>query len=206
MFVCFFQRHKLVIAISIVLTVNAINAQSFSKLEKAERIWVIKHPFAAIKAKSISKFTLLKVDSLRKAMVLDTFLSGGQLDAFRHIFWMYQLTNKIGQRRARTLGKAHELANYQQYLNQRLEDAARPDSLSSVMDFRNNELGIQLAIQHSTLNESIGGYIIKFVKEGKATILKRQNGVLVRCDLQVIVHEQFRNKWYVPYCLVMSNE
>ncbi len=206
MYVHFFQKPKLLLAISICFFAQSVHGQSFFKLEKAMRFWVLKHPFAAIKAKTISKSTLHMVDSLKKSMVLDTFLSGGRLDAFRHIFWMCQLTEMIGPKKARSLGKAHEFANYQQFLNRKKEDGDRPDSLSSVMDLLNNEIGIHIAQNDSSEIGLIIPYIIGIILNGNATILKRQSNAYISCDFQHIDPILYKDKWFIPYCLVRSSE
>jgi len=44
--------------------------------------------------------------------LLDGDASGGQVDAFRHAYWMARLHQEIGKRAAFSLGKSHEKENW----------------------------------------------------------------------------------------------
>ena len=70
------------------------------------------HPFKATKALEISKEVNRISDSIKKTNLLDGDASGGQVDAFRHAYWMARLKQEIGESAARSLGKAHEKENY----------------------------------------------------------------------------------------------
>jgi len=89
--------------------------KKFKKLSSAKKIWIIFHPFKAKKAQRISKEAYRVADSIKKSPVLDGDGAGGQVDAFRHAFWMASLRQEIGKNAARSLGKAHERENYQTY-------------------------------------------------------------------------------------------
>ncbi|MDF1673085.1 MAG: hypothetical protein P1U41_06245, partial [Vicingaceae bacterium] len=101
--------------------------KSFKKLSCPEKWWVIWHPFVAKKAFNVSQLARQKTDSIKQNKILKGNGSGGQVDAFRHTFWMAKLTNEIGWRRAEKLGKAHEKGNYKDYKKRRLEDGVVPD-------------------------------------------------------------------------------
>jgi hypothetical protein len=201
----FFQKHKYFF-FSFILFSEIGLSQSFSNLQKAEKCWVIKHPFAALSAKKIARITLVKVDSIKKVNKLDTFLSGGKLDAFRHIYWMCLLSNKIGANRARSLGKAHEKGNYQQFLKLQLEDQLRPDSLSCVMDLKNNEIGIGLAQSKFGSNKAVIDSILEYIQNDKAWLLKRKGEQLVNCNEEVVDVKHYQTIWFVPYCLIAPNK
>jgi hypothetical protein len=182
------------------------SAQSFFDLPKSEKIWVMKHPIAALKARKITRSTLMKTDSLKRFEPLDTFFCGGKSDAFRHIYWMYQLTRKIGERKAKSLGVAHENGSLQQFKHQQLEDGLRPDSLSSVMDLYNNDLGIALAKKAKWNNSELIKNILELIQSGQAVMLKRVGADYVNCNAEIINISLYKTKWYVPYCLIKTNE
>jgi hypothetical protein len=204
--VVFSQKHKLsfFIIISLSFFTNGFS-QSFFRLSKAEKFWVIQHPFAAMKAHRVSKWVLIQTDSLNKTNVLDTFNSGGTLDAFRHILWMYALAKRIGEPKARALGRAHEKGNYQQFVKRQLEENTRPDSLSSVMDLYNNEIGLNLYKMKSLSMVKILPIIIQSIKNGEALIIKRTETQFKDCAGNEIDLNFYQTKWYVPYCLIKSN-
>ncbi len=177
-------------------------SQSFSSLQKAEKCWVITHPFAAFSAKKMARITLAKVDSIKKLNRLDTFLCGGKLDAFRHVYWMYLLSHRIGANKARSLGKAHEKGNYQQFLKLQLEDQLRPDSLSCVMDLENNEIGIDLAQFKFVSNRAVIDSILECIQKDKVWQLKRKGKQLVNCNEAALDIKQYQTIWFVPYCLI----
>jgi hypothetical protein len=201
----FFQKHSYFF-FCFILFCEIGFSQSFPSLQQAEKCWVIKHPFAALSAKRIARITLAKVDSLKKANVLDTFLSGGKLDAFRHIYWMYLLSQKIGANKARSLGKAHEKGNYQQFLKLQFEDQSRPDSLSCEMDLKNNEIGIGLACSKVVSNQFTMDSILNYIQNNKAWLLKRKDAQLVNCNEAAVNIRYYQTKWFVPYCLIMPSK
>src|ERR1700741_2953495 len=106
----------------------------FSKLSRPEKCWVIAHPFKAKKAFRITKHVLLDVDSVKASGIIGTDNNGGKLDAFKHAYWMASVAIKIGSRRAKKLGIAHEKGNWIQFKKHQLEDTVLPDSVSAVMD------------------------------------------------------------------------
>jgi hypothetical protein len=181
------------------------NAQSFLDLPKAEKMWVIKHPIAALKARKITRNTLTRTDSLKQKETLDTFFFGGKLDAFRHIFWMYHLTNRIGERKAKSLGIAHENGSLQQFKHKQLEDGLRPDSLSSVMDLYNNDLGIALAKNAPFNNLELVKNIFGLIQNGEAMMLKRNGFNFVNCNDEIVNISLYKTKWFIPYCLIKTN-
>jgi hypothetical protein len=182
------------------------SAQSFFDLPKSEKIWVMKHPMAALKARKITRTTLMKTDSLKRFEPLDTFFCGGKSDAFRHIYWMYRLTQNIGERKAKSLGIAHENGSLQQFKHKQLEDGLRPDSLSSVMDLYNNDLGIALGKKTKWNNSELIKNILELIQSGQAVMLKRVGADYVNCNAEIINISLYQTKWYVPYCLIKTNE
>lgn len=180
-------------------------AQGIS-LSKEEFCWAVFHPFAAIKVKKITAKAnvIYSQDSIK--INLDRFSSGGQLDAFRHVFYMAAFAQKIKIKKLRKLGIAHEKSNYRQFLNSKTEDGELPDSLSSVMDLMNNELGFNIGNSQKKIDrESLKKDVIERIKKGDATIMKRnKNGRYVDCSGNEI-EPHADKKWSLPKCLVKSN-
>ena len=84
------------------------NFKSFFELSGPKKTWVLFHPFKAVKSLEISKEATKVADSIKKTNLLDGVAAGGQVDAFRHEYWMARLHQEIGKFAACSLGKAHE--------------------------------------------------------------------------------------------------
>ena len=139
------KKSVLIFALLISFTAfSQSNLSKFWKLSGPKRTWVLFHPFKAKKSLEISKEANRIADSIKKSTLLDKDGAGGQVDAFRHAYWMARLRPEIGKSAARSLGKAHEKENYQTYKKQKLEDGVVPDKISSEMDLYNNEIGLSL--------------------------------------------------------------
>jgi hypothetical protein len=116
----------------------------FKVLSAHEKIWVIFHPFVVKKSLIISDMVKLTTQDVLKENLLKGNGNSGQVDAFRHVFWMANLTKSIGWRKAKRLGIAHERGNYKDYKKHRNEDGIVPDKISSEMDLFNNNIGIEI--------------------------------------------------------------
>jgi hypothetical protein len=178
--------------------------KKFKQLSCPEKCWVIFHPFAAKKALKITEETR----KVTKNVMLEKLLKGnghsGQVDAFRHTFWMARLTKEIGWRRAKKLGKAHEKGNYKDYKKNRLEDGIIPDEISSEMDLFNNSVGIELG-KRST-NFGLKKIVVDLVLKGNCKIIKRDaSGNYLDCEGNILLKEQLKGKWVNDKCLVKSN-
>jgi hypothetical protein len=193
------------------LTVSiSINSQSslrdFFKLSGPKRTWVLFHPFKAKKALKISLEANRISDSIAKTQLLDGDASGGQVDAFRHAYWMARLTQKIGKRRACSLGKAHEKENYLTYKKRKLENGVVPDDISSKMDLYNNDQGIKLISKGSKISKKGLIYkILNAIKSGELKILKKdKKGNYLTCKGEVIAKEELKGVWKNNKCLISS--
>ena len=166
----------------------------FFALSPPKRTWVLFHPFKAKKALQISKETQQVSDSIKKTDVLDGDASGGQVDAFRHAFWMARLKQEIGESAARSLGKAHEKENYLAFKKNELEDGIVPDKPSSDMDLWNNEVGLSLVTTRSKISKKgILFRVINAVQQGKMKVIKKDtNGNFLDCDGNIIPYETLR--------------
>jgi hypothetical protein len=178
------------------------------RLSSAELRWSLFHPFAALKVKKLTRAGSAIMPELNITRHLDSFTAGGKADAFRHIYYMALYSQKIKARKLVKLGEAHERSNYRQFKKNKDEYGEKPDSLSSVMDLKNNKVGITLGSQNKTLDKKeLAQLVIAEIKNGKAVIMKRNSkGEHLRCDGNVIEMAQFKNTWNIPKCLVPSNE
>lgn len=181
--------------------------QSFFKLSRPAKCWVILHPFKAKKALLISLEAKRIADSIQKTNLLDGDGSGGQIDAFRHAFWMARIQQELGKSAARTLGKAHEKENYISFKKHKLEDGFPPDEISSKMDLWNNEQGLLLTKKGSkTPKSGLIFRVINAIKSGKMKIIKKDlNGNFLTCDGAIIPQKELIGKWKNKKCLVSSS-
>lgn len=203
---------KKILFFVLILFINELEAQSslskFWKLSPPKRTWVLFHPFKATKSLKISKETNKVADSIAKTNLLDGDKNGGQVDAFRHAYWMARLTQEIGKRAARSLGKAHEKENYLMYKKRKLEDGSVPDKISSEMDLYNNEQGLKLISKKSKVSKNGLIYrIINAIHQGKMKIIKKDNkGRFLTVDGKLITNKSLKGKWENNKCLIPSNK
>jgi len=183
------------------------NWQKFKKLSPSKRMWVLFHPFKAKKAEIISKEAYRVADSIKNSPLLDGDASGGQIDAFRHAFWMARLRQTIGEKAARSLGKAHEKENYRTYRKNKLEDGTIPDKIATTMDLFNNEVGIYLGKNKNKAAKTGLIYkVINAIHSGKLKVIKKDNnGNFLTCNNIIISKESLKGKWKNNKCLVNSN-
>jgi hypothetical protein len=183
------------------------NFTKFKKLSSPKKWWVALHPFKAKKAYLISIEVNKISDSIRSSKLLDGDHAGGQVDAFRHAYWMARLTEEIGVSSARSLGKAHEKENYLMYKKRKLEEGVVPDEISSEMDLFNNEVGISLTRKgNKTPKNGLIYRVINAILEGKLKVIKKdKKGKFLTCEGKVINAKSLKGKWKNNKCLVDSN-
>ena len=187
------------------VSVHAQN-KAFHNLSKYEKHWAIVHPFAALKIRKHQAEMYGVYKEVKQQHILDDFENGGKLDAFRHTFAMAYFSKFIKVKKLRKLGKAHEKANYSQFLHGlSYEDGELPDSLSSVMDLTNNNIALALAKEIKELSiQEIKQKIIKLIQSGAVFIIKRNaQGQYVDCNNAVIFPEKLK-AWNTPKCLIKS--
>lgn len=182
--------------------------QNFFKLSKPAKAWVILHPFKAKKALKISLEAKRISDSIQKTNLLDGDGSGGQVDAFRHAYWMAKMRQELGKSAARTLGKAYEKENYITFKKQHLEDGFPPDQISTEMDLWNNEQGLLLSKKGSKIPKNgLIFRVINAIKSGKMKIIKKDlKGNFLTCDGTIIRQKELIGTWKNNKCLVSSQE
>jgi len=189
---------------------STIAQSSFRKLSHPEKCWVLCHPFKARKAQVITKRVQFVVDSIKKTGTIGADENGGKLDAFKHTFWMTSLALKIGKKQSIKLGKAHEKGNYLQFKRHTLEDSILPDSISSEMDYRNNEIGTNSFFGkcHFKITETeIVETVLRKLKSGGLFIIKKDSsGNYLDCNGAIIDMELWLGKWGIPKCLIQPKE
>lgn len=184
------------------------DVQDFFDLSSPEQWWVICHPFKAKKALIISKNALKITDSISKTNQLVNDINGGELDAFKHSFWMASLTRDIGKRSALKLGEAHEKGNYKAFKKKQQEDGSVPDKISSEMDLFNNKIGKEIAVENMALKKSaLIEIIIEEINKGSMKIIKKDVfGNFLSCDGMIIPKDSLFGKWENSKCLVSSKK
>lgn len=208
-----FSKKSLILALTCSLVqLSPIMAQqsAFKKFNQQLRPlkwWAITHPFTVKKALSISEAAEKKALQMIADPDLDGDYAGGQIDAFRHAYWMAKLTHAIGERKALSLGRAHERANYIQFKRKMLEEKYLPCNKSKQMDLKNNQIGANIGIAYgSSPDERIVSIVKQAVLNGDLWILAKNNaGKFIDCNANPIPDQQWKGLWHNPKCVVKSN-
>lgn len=179
----------------------------FWKQSPPERCWAITHPFVAMKAWRISVEVRKVSDSLVKAGFMDGDGNGGQLDAFRHSYWMARLCSVMKASKAYKLGKAHEKGNFLQYKKHQNEDGSLPDEAACSMDMWNNCMGIEIAKQYPQITkDSLQLIVTQWILVGKMKIIKKNKaGISLNIENKPITNDTIPQPWQTERILVPSN-
>lgn len=201
------KEQALILLLILFCGFQCIVAQSsFRKLSRPEKCWVIFHPKKAKKALKITKEVQVVVDSIKKSGVIGTDNNGGKLDAFKHAYWMTSVALEIGNKQALKLGRAHEKGNYLQFKKNQFEDMVLPDSVSSEMDLRNNEAGVNsIGRCHFPITpKELQEHILMLLKSDELYIIKKdEDGNFLTCKDETIIDlTKWKGKWGNPKCLV----
>ncbi len=178
------------------------------EISKYEYRWAFFHPFAALKVKNHLKEAMSIYSCVKTSHILDNEESGGTLDAFRHSFTMAYLSRYVKIKKLRKLGKAHERGNEYFFYKKHHEFGERADSLACVMDLRNNELGFEIGLKYCQVSkEELKAIVIEQIKNGNAWKLKKNSqNQYISCENEPILIENYKNQWFLPKCLIKSNE
>ncbi len=205
------MKFSLAIFIFLVLCNNNVFSQNllhnYANLSNSEKSWIIKHPFVAKKTHNVTQKVIKICTEVKIEQMLDQENIGGKLDAFRHAYWMAVLTQKIGKRKSKKLGLAHEKGNRILFDKNLTEDGETPDSISCAMDLFNNEQGIRIGQANKKANSvDIKLIVIKKIQEGAMKIIaKNSTGQFVDCNDKEIPLPEIQKKWKNSKCLVSSN-
>ena len=182
---------------------------SFFRLSGPEKSWVLQHPFAAIPAHSITLEARNKSKEMEHDPRLDKDPDGGQVDAFRHSYWMARLTQRLNAKKAFSLGVAHEKGN-KKYFDKKIkrEEASLEDSISSAMDAYNNLKGIDTGNKFPKISpDSLSNILIEMIGTGKMkVILKSATGSILDCTGHPLDTANYLHHWNNPKCLVNSDK
>ncbi len=181
--------------------------KKFTKLSTPEKKWVLIHPFSAKKALKATNIALKITLKVKKDTILDKDANGGQVDAFRHAYWMALVTQKIGKKKALKLGVAHEKGNYLQFKKNKKEDGSVPDAKACEMDLFNNSVGCNIGVENANADTNLlQSIIINEIKKGNLIILsKNKQGKYLDSLGCVIPDSLLKAKWITPKHLVKSN-
>lgn len=175
---------------------------------RPERIWSATHPFKAKKVVRCARRAQFITDSLGQANVI-TDRNGGQLDAFRHAYWMALMINEgLGETTVRKIGERHERGNYIDFRKGKQEDSVRADSMMCVMDLRNNTSGIAIGKQYRDGDKKISliELILKGIWNGELAIMsKNAKGEYLDRNGDVIVLSKYAGAWSIPKHIVKSD-
>lgn len=165
------------------------------------------HPFVAKKAYRMSVEARALSKEMENDSLLDHDADGGQVDAFRHAYWMARLSQVMCSRKAMSLGKAHEKGNYLDFKKRLQGEEIFSDSIAGAMDLFNNRKGIEAAIKNKSLSgEEIQKIIITGILNGEMKIILKDNqGRSLDCERRVLDMKKYAGHWNVPRCLVNSN-
>lgn len=179
--------------------------KGFAELSAPEKWWVIGHPFKAKRAYRVSREALKVTDSLEDDGRLGKDRNGGDLDAFKHGYWMARLSTEIGQRAALKLGRAHEKGNYRDFKKGRKEDGGLPDGPSCEMDLFNNQRGADLAKRHPGAGRAaLIGLLIEEVSTGGMKVLYKNEKAFLDCQGRPLDASEISGRWDNAKCLVPS--
>lgn len=193
----------------LVFTAQLLHAQKKvtpRRVTRPEIVWALTHPFVAMKALKLTRMALGTAEAMRGDTTLDNRWVGGQLDAFRHSYWMAICAQKIKPRKVIKLGNAHEKGNWLDFKKGRLEEDAVPDSVNSAMDFFNNARGVQIGCENRKATPAeLKQIILKDILAGNMKIVAMDDkGNFIDCSGKIIDTRAWAGKWNIPKCLVSS--
>ncbi|MFH2095787.1 MAG: hypothetical protein ABIJ16_08785, partial [Bacteroidota bacterium] len=180
--------------------------EKFKQLPFPEKRWVMLHPFIAVRAYSISSEAQKKAAQVVFDTRLDGDADGGQVDAFRHTYWMARMAQEFHWRKAISLGRAHEKGNKIYFRKHKLEEGRIPDYESCEMDMLNNKAGVEIGRYHKDLSkDDLTTQIIDKIRDGKLWIMKKKlDGRYLDCDGKLLKTDSLERKWISGKCIVPS--
>ena len=203
--------NKTRLLVVLILLCIQLNAQSNWEIFKDQsgplEKWALLHPFKAKKAFLLSTEVKKLSDSIANTNLLDKDKVGGQVDAFRHAYWMAILHQEIGRNAARSLGRAYERANYKTFKKSGFEEGLRPDFASKKMDVFNNKMGLKYSVKRDARSKKGLIYkIVNAIKRGDLKVIKKDSlGNYLTCNGAIILQEDFK-KWKNNKCLISSKK
>ena len=201
-------RFSIIFFLFPVISFSQSPSYGLKKLSRPEKWWVVCHPFVAKKAYNISREARTVSKEMEQDTLLDHDADGGQVDAFRHSYWMARLSQEICWRKAKSLGKAHEKGNYIDFKKKIAGEEIFSDSIAGAMDLYNNKTGIDIGTKNKMLAKVQLQELVrtKILAGEMKIILKDESGNSLDCNGNAIDLKQYSGKWNVPRCLVKSDK
>ena len=185
------------------------NNVHYGDLSGKEKRWAMFHPRAAKKVKKIIPEVSTDVRQKIAYNKIDSLIHGGQADAYRHALWMALTAKHIGDKKARRVGQMHEESNKEHFYKSEKEDNALQDSISCQMDLLNNDLGIAYGIGYKDKSDDeLKELVLNGILAGEFFMLFRNSkNEFIDCEGKVVDNKNRleEKKWYLPYCLVPTN-
>ena len=205
--------HKFILVLACVSVFSSGYAQQgrlkkFFGLSAPEKRWVYAHPFITLKTLKLSEHAAEITRRQESAPDLDGYGNGGQVDAFRHCFWMASLCQEIKEKKALKLGVAHEKGNERDFKKRQYEEGVLPDLIANTMDLWNNQVGAMLSRDHPGVSEDTLIFLVKTaIASGSCRIIKRDsNGEFLDTAGKIVKYEDWHGKWVNARCLVSSDK
>lgn len=198
----------------VILFQNNLEAQkskrykSFQSLSRPEKCWAIKHIFIAGKTFEISTNCQAISEQYATADSLDGDINGGQVDAFKHAYWMASLVQKIHWRKAKQLGKSREKGSYLRWKKGIQKGKGNlPDKAGSEMDLWNNLQGIEIGQKNKNLSsKELQQLVVEAILSGKMKIIKKNtSGQFLDKESKIIHAKELVGTWENEKVLVPSN-
>lgn len=179
----------------------------FKSLTLEDKVWVLKNFTTIKKSLKISTTVLITIDSLSKKDkdFYNRNIESGKCDAFRHVLWMYKLSENVGIEKARRIGKIYE--NYNKYVFKQNPNSGY-DLASMNMDLYNNEVGIYLFLKEGKIEneEIIFSNIKKIIENGYVKIVSKDKEYRNLDKNNLIIEEtEWKGKWENQRYLINSN-
>ncbi|MCF0210874.1 MAG: hypothetical protein HUK18_06160 [Bacteroidales bacterium] len=171
-------------------------------MKTKDKIWCLNNLSSVLIAKEISEEVMFTMDSLNQISYLGGNSEGGVFDAFRHIYWMYSLSNEIGPKKAKRIGEIYE--NYGEYMFNNSYMSGY-DSVGRVMDLFNNDIGISLSKEKIPYS-LIFNEIENILRDGSAKVVKKNDlGESLDIDGNVIQDTIWKQTWQNNRILINSS-
>jgi hypothetical protein len=180
---------------------------TFLRLSWPEKRWTLSHPFVAGKALAAAREARFESRQLALSPLFDGDSLGGQVDAFRHAYWMARCAQEFAPNKALRLGSAHEQGNYRQFKKSRMEDGTPADSIFCEMDLFNNRVGVDLGTEFRFAPaDSLQKIVQSAILNGQLRIIRKdESGVALDCSGRRIDPAEYRGVWGIPKCLITSD-
>ncbi|MEQ8623402.1 MAG: hypothetical protein RJQ00_11515 [Vicingaceae bacterium] len=200
------NRVLLILLFLISLSLTAQKKASWKSLGRAEKVWVLMHPFSAKKAQKLTAQAIHDADSIQKLLKFPNPESGGRKDALRHAYWMALMSNKIGPKRALWLGYAHEKAGKKDFEKGIEEDGSLADQTAMQMDLINNSFGVKVGKYcYECDQQKLLKTVLESLKKGELKIIKQNSkGDFLDEDNEIIPTDSWKGRWENERVLINS--